>query len=117
MVIAPRNFVTNPPKKGQSGVQTYFGGKITYMEDDYNRPKALAREEHFAAKEKHQEAPFRQRVGKIDLFNSHRKVLEEDVPIPPKVVKEKPKVEDDRMPFKPSHPPKKGYNKSIGKFP
>ena len=25
--------------------------------------------------------------------------------------------EDDRPPFKPSHPPKVGYNKSIGKFP
>ena len=39
VVIAPRNFITNPPKKGQSGKQTYFGGKIPYMEDDFNRPK------------------------------------------------------------------------------
>ena len=43
--------------------------------------------------------------------------MEEDVPIPPRPPKEKPVVEDDRPPFKPSHPPKVGYNKSIGKFP
>ena len=51
------------------------------------------------------------------MFNSYKKVLEEDVPIQPRPVKEKAKEEDDRPPFKPSHPPKAGYNKSIGKFP
>ena len=48
MVIAPRNFITNPPKKGQVGKQTYFGGKIPYQEDDFNRPRALAKEERLA---------------------------------------------------------------------
>lgn len=117
VVIAPRNFITNPPKKGQTGKQTYFGGKIPYMEDDYNRPKALAIKEREIHMSKVQELPFRQRVGKLDYFNSHKKVLEEDVPIPPKKEKAKPTVEDDRPPFKPSHPPKTGYNKSIAKFP
>ena len=117
IMIAPRNFITNPPKKGQSGKQTYFGGKITYTEDDYNRPKAIAKAEREAHDAKLQELPFRQRVGKIDLFNSHRKVLEEDVPIPPKPEKAKPVIDDERAPFKPSNPPKVGYNKSIGKFP
>ena len=39
------------------------------------------------------------------------------MPIPPKPVKEKPKIDDERPPFKPSHPPKVGHNKSIGRFP
>ncbi len=39
--IPPRNILTNPMKKGQSGKQTYFGGAIPYMEDDYNRPKLV----------------------------------------------------------------------------
>jgi hypothetical protein len=45
--------------------------------------------------------------------------LEEDIPIPPKVIKPapKPSIDEDRPPFKPSHPPRKGWNKAIGKFP
>lgn len=118
VVTAPRNFITNPPKKGQVGKQTYFGGKIPYTEDDYNRPKELARKELEHHRTKLQEAPFRQRVGKIDYFNSHRKLLEEDVPLPPKEAKKEKYVDpDERPPFKPSHPPKVGYNKSIGTFP
>lgn len=45
VVTAPPNIQTNPPKRGQVGKQTTFGGNIPYMEDDYNRPKALANEE------------------------------------------------------------------------
>ena len=45
VVIAPRNFITNPPKKGQIGKQTHFEHHIKYMEDDYNRPRALQKEE------------------------------------------------------------------------
>lgn len=59
VISGPRNFITNPPKKGQSGKQTYFEHHIPYTEDDYNRPKALAREEHEKHVAKLQDAPFR----------------------------------------------------------
>ena len=116
--IGPANIKTNPIKKGQSGKQVYFGGKIPYMEDDYNRPKELAKKDIEYHKSKIQEVPFRQRVGKIDLFNSHKNVLGEDVPIPHRPPKEKkaPLMEHDR-PFRPTHPPRVGYNKTIGSFP
>ena len=45
VVIAPRNFLVNPPKKGIVGKNTSFGGVIPYMEDDYNRPKELLKKE------------------------------------------------------------------------
>lgn len=45
VITAPRNFTTNNLKKGQVGPQTYFEGKFVYMEDDYNRKKALATNE------------------------------------------------------------------------
>jgi len=39
VITEPRNFLTNPPKKGQIGDGTYFAEPLKYMEDDYNRPK------------------------------------------------------------------------------
>ena len=45
VLIAPRNFLTNPPKVGKVGKNTSFGGIVPYMEDDFNRPKKLAEQE------------------------------------------------------------------------
>jgi hypothetical protein len=110
--------VTNPTKAGQSGKQVYFGGSVPYIEDDYNRPKEFARKDADYHRSKVQEAPFRQRVGKIDKFNTDKAVLGEDVPIPPKAAPaaKAPLMEHDR-PFRPSNPPKIGINKTISKFP
>ena len=44
VISKPRNIQTNPPKLGKVGKNTTFGGRIDYMEDDYNRPKELATE-------------------------------------------------------------------------
>ena len=49
VIIEPRNFLTNPPKKGEVGKGTSFGGKIEHMADPFDRKKELAkkeREEH-----------------------------------------------------------------------
>lgn len=118
IVIAPRNVVTGPTKVGRVGKQVYFDGKIPYIEDDYNRPKQLASKELEYHKSKVQEQPFRQRVPGIPLFNSHKAVLGEDKPMPPKAEPEAkpPAMEHDR-PFKPSHPPREGYNKTLAPFP
>jgi hypothetical protein len=39
VLIGPRNFTTKPLRRGKVGPGTTFGGKIPYMEDDYNRKK------------------------------------------------------------------------------
>ena len=118
VVTMPPNIRTNPIKKGQHGKQVTFGGTIPYMEDDYNRPKYFAaaeREYHYS---KLQDKPFSQRAKKTDTFNTHKQILEENPPIPHRAPKPKtaPAIEHDK-PFKPSNPPKKGYNKTLAKFP
>lgn len=42
VMIAPRNFLTNPPKKGQVGKQTYFQPPFEHKADNYNAAKELA---------------------------------------------------------------------------
>ena len=43
VVVGPRNFVTNPMKKGKAGTTkgTMIGEKYPYMEDDYNVKKKI----------------------------------------------------------------------------
>ena len=45
VMIQPKNILTNPPKNGRVGKNTYFADPIPYMEDDYNLPKKIATEE------------------------------------------------------------------------
>ena len=47
VVISKPNIRTNPPKTGIVGKRTTFGGTIEHIaiENEYNRPKELAREE------------------------------------------------------------------------
>ena len=45
---------------------------MPYIEDDYNRPKEMARLEREYHYSKLQEKPFSQRVKKKDTFNSNR---------------------------------------------
>ena len=118
VVIPPRNIMTNPIKKGKIGKQVTFGGTIPYIEDDYNRPKLFAaaeREYHYS---KLQEKPFSQKCRKKDTFNSNRQLLEENPMIPHRAPKPKtaPALEHDK-PFRPSHPPRKGHNKTLAAFP
>ena len=118
--IGPRNINTNPPKNGQSGKQVYFGGviPIPYMEDDYNRPKYFAQAEREYSSSMMQDKPFSQRAKKTDSFNTNRKILEENPPIPHRAPKPKtaPLIEHDKA-FKPSNPAKRGHNKTIAPFP
>ena len=118
VVIPPRNIMTNPIKKGRIGRQVHFGGSIPYIEDDYNRPKEFANAEREYHYSKLQEKPFSQRVRKKDTFNSHKEILEENPMIPHRAPKPKtaPALEHDK-PFRPSHPPRTGYNKTLARFP
>jgi hypothetical protein len=50
VIIAPRNIVTNPPKRGTQYKQTTFSPIPAFMPDDYNYPRIVARKEFEAAK-------------------------------------------------------------------
>jgi len=73
--IMPKNILTNPPKAGNVGKNTTFGGKIEYMPDNYMRPKEIATEERLHGKELMQDKPFSQKAKKTHLFNTNRSVI------------------------------------------
>ena len=66
----------------------------------------------------HTNKPFSQKVRQTSLFNSTRKVIGEDIPIPERAPRKKtpPPMTHDKA-FKPSNPPKRGNHCTIAKFP
>ena len=116
--IPPRNILTNPMKKGAVGKQVTFGGAIPHSEDDYNRPKLFEQAQREYHESMLQDKPFSQRAKHTATFNTTRQILEENPPIPERPLKPKtaPSLVHDK-PFKPSNPGKKGYNKTLAKFP
>lgn len=81
VIIAPRNIITNPPKRGTQYKQTTFSPIPSFMPDDYNYPRIVARKEFEAAKLLLQEKPFSQRARTTEVFNSGKMVFGEDVPM------------------------------------
>ncbi len=118
VITEPRNFLTNPPKKGEIGKGTTFGGKIEHLPDPFDRRKELAKKEREDHLQKLQEKPFSQRVKGKETFGTVKEVFGEDRVYPQKKPAEKREpLMTHEQPFKPSNPPKKGYNKTIEKFP
>lgn len=118
VVIAPPNIRTNPPKKGKVGKNTIFGQYPSHLADDYEAPKKLANKERAEHLSKVQEKPFSQRIKHTETFNKPLNVYGENPPVPAREPKAKPAppMEHDKA-FKPSNPPRIGYNKTINKFP
>lgn len=120
VLIQPRNFLINPPKVGKVGKQTSFGGIVPYIESEFDRPKEIAKKERLAGAALMQEKPFSQKVKPTydHLFNTNKNVIGEDVLIPAREPPQKkpPAMEHDK-PFKPSHPPRVGHNKTLAPFP
>jgi hypothetical protein len=125
VMVGPRNFLTNPMKRGKVGRATSFGGNIPYTEDDYDVKKKIAmreRKEHVdTIQALHDAKHFSQKAKAIGHFNSHKAVYMEDPMIPARVVKtvEVPAdfVPTHDKPFKPSNPAKRGNHSTIEKFP
>lgn len=67
------------------------------MEDDYNRPRELAKKERLYHESKLQDKPFSQRVKPQGEFNTTEAVYGEDVAIPHKkpAPKRKPGIEHE----------------------
>jgi len=45
VITEPRNFLTNPPKKGMIGKGTSFAGRIDHLPDPYERKRELEKKE------------------------------------------------------------------------
>jgi hypothetical protein len=119
VAIGPRNIITNPPKVGEVGKQTSFGGNLPHMPDDFENARKLALKEYQEHKKKVQEKPFSQRVPSVKLFNSSKLVYGEDVQIParPLSVKQPPSIVHDQAFKPPIKPPRSGYSCTLAKFP
>jgi hypothetical protein len=123
VLIEPRNFLTNPPKKGEVGKGTSFGGNLPHMPEPFDYKREILTKERLEHEAKLQEKAFSQMARKKDTFNPIKEVFGTDVPLP----KEEEKIPSKEhisphMPlhdkaFKPSNPPKRGYNKTLEKFP
>lgn len=118
VITAPKNFYTNPPKKGVVGKRTFFSPLVEAMPDDYNWPRKVARKEMEEAKKLEQEKPFSQRARTWGGFNLSKVVFGEDIPIPARPVKKEmaPPMEQE-VPFKPAKPARTGYSCTFEKFP
>lgn len=118
VITEPRNFLTNPPKQGEVGKGTSFAGNLEHLPDPYDRKKELQKKEREEHLKKLQDKPFSQKVKPRDTFATIKEQFGEDRPYPQRKPpeKRKPLMEHD-VPFKPSNPPKKGYNKTLDKFP
>ena len=45
VITEPKNFLTQPMKKGQTGKNVYLGGKIPYKEDPFDNKKQIEKKE------------------------------------------------------------------------
>ena len=88
------------------------------MNEGYDIDKEIAKSERLYHLSKIQDKPFSQKVKRRPAFNTDKAVYGEDIPIPERIIHEAPvsKFDHDK-PFKPSHPPRIGHNKTIAKFP
>lgn len=118
IITAPKNILTNPPKRGKVGKRTLFAPQPEFMPDDYNYPKKLASKEYEEGKKLLQDKPFSQRAKTIGVFNKNLQVFGEDVPIPkrePHTPTKPPMVQEAA--FKPAKPARSGVSCTFEKFP
>lgn len=82
VIIEPRNFLTNPPKVGEVGKQTSFGGNLPHMPDPFDTKRQILTKERLEHESKMQEKAFSQVAKKKDTFNPIKEVFGTDVPLP-----------------------------------
>jgi hypothetical protein len=112
----PKNMTTCPPKKGGPGFPgTTLGPPLPYISDPIDGEKRMAATETKAKVSKFVGGPFRAACKRTDYFDTQpnvaaSKVYSLDRALPAK--KSAPTVAPPiTTPFKPSSPPRKGYNK------
>lgn len=58
VIIEPKNFLTNPPKKGEVGKGTSFAGNLPHLPDPFDRKRELLSKERLEHESKVQEKAF-----------------------------------------------------------
>lgn len=58
VIIEPRNFLTNPPKEGEVGKGTSFGGNLPHMPDPFDHKREILTKERLDHEAKVQEKAF-----------------------------------------------------------
>lgn len=107
-----------PPKKGWVGKNTSFGGNLPHLPDPYDFGKEQEKKAFKEAQAKMQEKPFSQRARSMAQFGTIKEVFGENPPIParPPTTKPPPPYYQE-VAFKPTKPPRSGYNCTLEKFP
>jgi Domain of unknown function (DUF4586) len=98
--------------------RVYLGGTIPYKEDPFDNKKLIEKKELEEHHKKLQDKPFSQKVKGRETFATVVQAFGEDRVYPqrPEPKKREPLMTHDYA-FKPSHPPRRGYNKTIAPFP
>jgi len=121
VVSKPKNITTNPGKEGHgmSTVGHLFSKTTPHLPDPYDQMRVVLAKEREEHKKKLQEAPFRSTSYGGNNFSTIKQQFGKDgqclQPGPLKEVVNKSKMHE--APFRPANPSKKGYNKTISKFP
>ena len=58
VITEPRNFLTNPPKQGEVGKGTSFGGNLPHLPDPFDYKREVLTKERLEHESKVQEKPF-----------------------------------------------------------
>eukprot|EP00695_Tsukubamonas_globosa_P002974 TRINITY_DN421_c0_g1_i3.p1 TRINITY_DN421_c0_g1~~TRINITY_DN421_c0_g1_i3.p1 ORF type:complete len:294 (+),score=70.31 TRINITY_DN421_c0_g1_i3:169-1050(+) len=118
----PKNVLTNPSRKGTFGVpNTTIGKSFEYVPDPYESVKKKEIDERKASTSRNVAGPFKGMSHGLDFFDSQPNVAASRVYTIDKPIEareEAPKKEAPiPTPFKPSSPPKIGYNSTLQRFP
>jgi hypothetical protein len=121
-----RNMVTNPPKRGTYGVPGTTlsrGDEYKYISDPFDYDKRAAQGETVKSDKSADKTgvPFKAASRRLDYFDSQpnvaaSKIYSLDKPLPAKKADVAPAQHVVSVPFKPSSPPKRGYNACITKY-
>jgi len=120
VICAPKNITVNPMKSGHgdSTVGHLFSKPPKHEKDEYERKREMELKEKEEQKKKLQETAWRSADHGGRPFSNNKNTFGSAKPLPqqrPKTVATPPQISE--YPFKPSNPSKKGYNKTINKFP
>ncbi|EGR30625.1 hypothetical protein IMG5_127650 [Ichthyophthirius multifiliis] len=121
IITGPKNFLTNPTKQGQGNTTIgHLFNHVNYENDPYNREKEMDKNERAIHKSKilDLKKPFINSKHGQGIFNPDRIVYGLDRPITEGIKRtyNYPGVQHPKA-FKNADIPKKGYNKTIQKFP
>jgi hypothetical protein len=123
---APRNMVTSPPRKGTYGFMGTTLGKgdeFKYISDPYDGERRKEIQDAKSGQKKFIGAgPFKASCKRGDYFDGQpnvpaSRIYTLDRPLPARKPEAPHKDPAVAVPFRPSNPPRRGFNSTIGRLP